>query len=315
MEMERKTLGRAATVLIGIGAIAALKVLMPNREAALPEEAQITVGAAIEASEATKEQYFAEHKQLNLVEYAGKRESTEPWLTVELGTGSRPSGFRRTYKGKSAYIGIDANTSQDSPTGAEKAFEELKAKRPDENIFLIKDELIGRTHERYFIENGFVDPDGGKYLSDAKMYGFAMLSEQDAPYKDTQHYSLPDNCADELYCVNTLGDPHSESDLIVGEAARILKPGGSMIIYDRERYLGDIIDTLDDHGLLVTYADRGTNSFIDERFYNDTHALLGCHQTELILPNILHKFLPITANSIKPWELPVHLVLVAQKPI
>lgn len=305
MELERKTLGRAAAVLIGLGVTAAGKALRPNQKAPAVEEAPITP----ETIEAAKEQYFADHKQLSLVEYAGKRESTEPWLTVELNPGSRPSGFRRRYEGTSAYIGIDTEPVTDN------ALEELKSKRPDENIFHITDELIGQTHISYFEENGLVDPGGGKYVSDAKMYGYAMLTEDDAPYEDTRHYSLPDNCADEVYCVDTLGDPKTDPGLMVSEAARMLKPGGSMIIYDKESSLDTIVRALDMHGLSVTYADRGTIHFIDEQFWHDTHGLLGCHQTELQLPNLMSEFLPFTAKSLKPWELPVHLILVAQKPV
>jgi hypothetical protein len=178
--------------------------------------------------------------------YIEHRKTAEPWTTVEIGPGDMPSGLNRKFTGESVYIGIEAGINVNFSTLSDKVFGSIKSKRPNENIFLLHDQAIGRS-----------------------------CSDNMSP-ESSRHYDMPDDSANEIFLVYTLDDPKTEVDLVLGEIYRMLKPGGSAIISDRSRgargdqQLDGHLSSIEDAGLRSAYmTERGT----------DIAAQLGCYQT------------------------------------
>lgn len=100
----------------------------------------------------TRNQLFEVGSRLDPVVYAEMRTAAEPWVTVEIGPGSRPSGLNRSFKGSnSLYLGIERDVNTDFSQNCESKFARLRAARPDENIIICsgvpEGQLVGEADE------------------------------------------------------------------------------------------------------------------------------------------------------------------------
>jgi hypothetical protein len=201
--------------------------------------------------------------ELDPYEYARYRREQQDWLTMEIGPGALPNGIkRRNFSGRSAYIGIDNHSYGAYSDQAESVFAAFRESRPEENILLRSDPNFGRA------EDGSLD-----------------------------YYDFPDGTADEIYISQVYDKPTEESCQHLGdegamtvEAARLLKPGGKVLIFDYYRNLPDIRGWLDEAGLKLRFAFRsftmdlatGENIHLADERYRLQEAL-DCQEGNIIL--------------------------------
>src|ERR1044071_9726214 len=77
-----------------------------------------------------------------------QRNTTDPWFTLELGPGNKPSGLNRRYEGDSVYVAIEPHITKGFSSATDTVFEQIrKGDRSEEKIFVLGDEATGRLHE------------------------------------------------------------------------------------------------------------------------------------------------------------------------
>lgn len=196
----------------------------------------------------------ARESGFDVADYAERRRRTEPWVTVEIGPGTRPSGLNRKYvtESQSAYIGIEALLNSKFSEHSEEHFAGL---RDEGNIFLLTDRLISRQ---------------------------PLDADQEIDPADTRHCVVPDEIADEVFIVYNYDDPRTDQALITQEALRMLKPGGLLIIHDSNRELLNIVGYVQSSGFQIVYAIRKWSAFenTEEPAFNAVVQSLGLEPRE-----------------------------------
>lgn len=207
-------------------------------------------------------------REVDALEYARYRREQADWLTMEIGPGNHPSGLlRRDFTGKSAYIGIENCSFPEYSDDADTVFKDLRKTRPRENIFLR------------------LDPNFGKYYPKER-YGY---------------YDFPDATADEIYISQVYDKPtlevrNDDEEIMTNEAARLLKPGGKVIIFDYDRNLEAIVGWLEGAGLEL--------SFLLRDYPTDAETGAPINNSEAFLK--LQKELDCTEGD---------LIIIAEKPV
>jgi hypothetical protein len=167
-------------------------------------------------------------------QYAKDRVERQNHTTLEIGPGNDPSGLNRRFDGENRYIGIDNFSFLDYAEGAERFFDRLKGARPTENIEFIVDEEFGCTD----------DPNDSRY-------------------------NLPDEIADEAYVCRVYDKPvwgserNGDELVMTKEIARILKPGGIVMIGDLHHNAFSILRYLHDADLELVFVSTRKN--VDEQ--------------------------------------------------
>lgn len=193
--------------------------------------------------ERLQEQFFAEINEVSTFDvtaYCYERVVREPWVTVDIGPGIKPSGLNRSYRGESRYVAFEPclNPLYAPRRVVERTFVNILADRPDENISL-KDAL--------HIHSG----SSGKLVFMGKYY-------------------FPDSEASEVFISNVFDDNtiHADSGKnpkIVAEAFRMLQPGGKCIIqdtaYNMTEWLGSM---LEEAGFELVFGQPAYVSVADE---------------------------------------------------
>lgn len=154
--------------------------------------------------------FFAEINDISefdLDAYCEERKHANPWVTLDIGPGLKPSGLNREYKEGSRYVAFEPclNPWFAMRGAVERMYVDITAQRPDEDITL-KDALhirTGKTGKLVFVGN----------------------------------YSFPDGKASEVFVSNVFDDDTIHADpgkdpKIIAEVFRMLQPGGVCIIQD-----------------------------------------------------------------------------------
>lgn len=158
--------------------------------------------------------------RFDIAAYCEERKHTNPWATVDIGPGLRPSGLNREYKKGSRYVAFEPclNPWFAMRGAVERMYVDIAAQRPDEDIAL-KDALhirTGKTEKLVFVGN----------------------------------YSFPNSEASEVFISNVFDDDTIHTDpgkdrKIIAEVFRMLKPGGMCVIqdtaYNMATWLGDML--------------------------------------------------------------------------
>lgn len=179
-----------------------------------------------------QEAFFTEINEastFDVTSYYRQRQTAEPWVTVDIGPGTMPSGLNRTFTGESRYVAFEPalNPWFAMRHDVEETYVDILSSRKDENIC-----LRDVPHTR--------DAQGRPVFSAAYDFPSDGASEVFVPY---------------VFDDNTVHADPTKNAKILAEAYRMLQPGGALIIQDAaHNMVGWLGEMLSEHGFMLVYG-------------------------------------------------------------